>query len=464
MVGQIMGKGQKGKTKKKKKHNNVSGRKAKTSVDRKQSETIGKIDYLAVLPGLLMCLVIAVVLILDISMPEMSDKQYQTFQGLFRWLNLIAVISGLIVLASRSTLFFKEKKQAPGHDRKLLLHPYTAFAAFAVCILISTCINGFTDEALKGIPYRNIGIILMMTMLLVYMGVTSSIESDPLRKIILVAYLAISVAVALAALCDRYIKRIPAFHAKKELSAIFFNGNHYAYFLAMAILIGIGYYIFGNSRQAAAGASAAAVNMLVLVLNHTLGCILAVGVVMVIVSFAAVKKDRRYSRKIIMLWAFSAAAAAAVLVISPDIRREFAVFGRDIAGILSNTAKGSAGHNRLKMWRLTSKYIAERPWFGFGCEGISMEMYAKTAISNPHNEILTYAAYYGIPAAAFYTFGVLAVLVRRLLSYDSDMTGKIACMAAAGYFIASITGVAMFYTTPFFFVFLGISIRSLNIK
>ena len=458
-----MGKSKKRKTNKKRKPGNTYGKKDKISETSEKDGILSIIDELASFPGLLMCLLIAVMLILDVSVSEMLDKQYQVFQDLFKWFNIIAIVSGLIVLGYRLLAIIR-KNQTPSHDYRLLLHPYTAFAAFAVCIMISTCINGFTEEAIKGIPYRNIGIILMMTMLLVYMGVTSTIENDYYRKLLPAIYLSLSAAVAFATLYDRYIRRIPAFHAKKELSAIFFNGNHYAYFLAMAILIGIGYYIYGNNRQAVAGGAAAVLNLLVLVLNHTLGCILAVGIVMIIVSFSAVKKDSNCRKRILMMWVASAAAACTVFLISPDMRREFAVFWRDIADILNHTAKGSAGHNRLKIWRLTVEYITERPLFGYGCEGISMKMYAETAISNPHNEILTYAAYYGIPAAVFYTYGVLAALAGRLLSYDSDMTGKIACMAAAGYFISAITGVVMFYTTPFFFAFMGLSIKSLNNK
>ena len=38
---------------------------------------------------------------------------------------------------------------------------------------------------------------------------------------------------------------------KKELSAVFFNGNHYGYFILMAVLIGLGYYLFSSNRSKA---------------------------------------------------------------------------------------------------------------------------------------------------------------------------------------------------------------------
>jgi len=74
--------------------------------------------------------------------------------------------------------------------------------------------------------------------------------------------------------------------------------------------------------------------------------------------------------------------------------------------------------------------------------------------------VLSYAAFYGIPAALFYTAGVLGVIGSTAIDSSTNVPHKAACMAAAGYFISSFTGVGMFYTLPFFFIFLGLSSRS----
>ena len=137
-------------------------------------------------------------------------------------------------------------------------------------------------------------------------------------------------------------------------------------------------------------------------------------------------------------------------------QKEIATFGKDLVSIISGQASGTEGHNRIRVWSRTWSYITEKPVFGFGCEGMSERLYIGTGISNPHNEILTYAAYYGIPAAMSYAAGVIAIFVRYFRGRkQATASQKTACMAAAGYFISSLTGVAMFYLTPLFFTLLG---------
>ena len=47
----------------------------------------------------------------------------------------------------------------------------------------------------------------------------------------------------------------------------------------------------------------------------------------------------------------------------------------------------------------------------------------------------------------------------RIMNQIAEKGGAAACMAAAGYFISSFVGVGMFYTVPFFFIFLGLSLK-----
>lgn len=150
--------------------------------------------------------------------------------------------------------------------------------------------------------------------------------------------------------------------------------------------------------------------------------------------------------------------AIAGFALMPEFRSEFEQLSKDAASILSGSAKGSEGHNRIKLWTRTCKYISEKPLLGYGCEGISERLYIATGISNPHNEILTYAAYFGIPAAAAYVTAVLSVIIYWIRHLELLETGqRIAGMTAAGYFIASLTGVSMFYLAPMFFVLLGMA-------
>ena len=215
--------------------------------------------------------------------------------------------------------------------------------------------------------------------------------------------------------------------------------------------------MFSDKEKAAGGAVSAAFNLVLLTVNHSLGCILALIIVIAVTGIIIVVKERRSGKRFMVFAAAALFLFAAAMIISPALRKEFTGFASDFAAIISNTADNSAGHRRMGIWRLTVDYINKKPFFGYGCEGISMKMYSETAISNPHNEILTYAVYYGIPAAICYVLGVLCSIAHSLSQNSSDITARIACMAASGYFLSSLTGVAMFYTIPFFFIFLGLA-------
>ena len=140
----------------------------------------------------------------------------------------------------------------------------------------------------------------------------------------------------------------------------------------------------------------------------------------------------------------------------------------DVSAIIHQSEYATAaGHNRWLLWTETWKYIIKKPLLGYGCEGLSDVLMDSLGRANPHNEVLAYAAQFGIPAAVFYTLSIIALLTRPFLKHKNaetkngvSMDGSCCAglLAAFGYFISSLFGVTMFYTLPFFFIFLGLSV------
>ena len=447
-----------------KKNKNSNRKKYNGGIERKNAKNtraaivadapVIKYDLLAMVPGILLCCMTVMMLLSDL-MTDDFQLQYDLYPKLFRYADAAAVVCGIayfcVLLANQTR-------------RKLLVRrirterTWLYFALFLIYIFISTCINGFTNEAIHGIPYRNIGVFNMVSFVLLYMGISSCIRTETMRKIVLISIAAAADAIAVSAVYDLYVGEIISYRAKKELSAIFFNGNHYGYFLVIAVLIGFGLMLYADRALLAVGVVTSALNMIMLMVNHSLGCILAVVIVIMVTSAAVLIGDVDRRRRLLIILGVAIVFFILAWLLSENIRDEFSVLYKDAGSILAGDAKGSEGHNRIKIWRRTWGYITEKPLFGYGCEGMSERLYIGTGISNPHNELLTYAAYYGIPAAIAYLIGVTSVFANYLRRKNKAEAGqKIACIAAAGYFISSVTGVAMFYLTPFFFVLLGIS-------
>lgn len=403
--------------------------------------------FLPAVPGLLICVPIAVMTILDILLPDMTERQYTVFPALFLAVNIIAGVCGICFITLQV------------RDRRFRINStMILFSAFAVLITLSTIINGLTREAIHGIPYRNIGIFGMFLFLAVCYGVTSQISAGSLMEKIVIVYMAVADGVGASVLVDRYIMEIPAYHAKKELSAVFFNGNHYGYFLLMAVLTGLGLYMYCKGRKQYFGIITMILNAFLLIINHSMGCMLSLLTVLIILIPLILKFERDRVKKTAILCCAALAFLTAAVILSPDVRNEFVSLGEDISGLLSHNSNGTEGHNRMILWGLTWGYIKEHPVLGTGCEAIAFRLYETTGRSNPHNELLTYSAYYGIPAAICYAAGVISVFVQYFRHRsETPAAAKTAVLAAAGYFISSFFGVAMFYTTPLFFVFLGIA-------
>lgn len=405
-------------------------------------------DYLALAPGLLMVAMIALVLILDIATPSMQNTQYYDFHNIFRVFDYTGIVLGAILLITKAV-----KRELHLETRDLF------FGGFMLCIIISTCINGLSHEAAFGLPVRYVGVFNMLAFFIIYMQASGYIERVQFRYTILLGYLLVADAVALAVLYDRYVSQIAAFQGKVGVSAVFVNSNHYGYFIAMAVMIGIGLYIYEDDRRnIVIGAVSALLNLGILALNMTMGAVLAVGICTLGILVMVWRKEKERLRRILILVGVLAASALGVLAASASIRADVARLFSDMGAILSGNSTGAEGSGRWVLWKTGAQYVSEKPIFGHGCEGITLRMQEETGMGDAHCEPLTFAEYYGIPGAILYLCGVAASAVSYFRHRDGlPSYCKVAFLAAAAYFLSSLVGVPMFNTAPFFYVFIGMS-------
>lgn len=435
-------------------------------------------DYLAAAPALFMCAMTLLVLFLDLAIPGMLKDQYTAYPSLFRLVHVLTICCGLafLVLSVRSGTLRAHSKDrlSPGTslagrflsglslaERFCII----CFVLLMLWMLLSTAVNGLNDPAIHGIPYRNLGVFHILALFLFYFGLSTQVHRRSLRVGLLAGFLAVSDLIGLATLMDLYVHAVPAFAQKKEISAIFFNGNHYGYFLTMAVLVAAGLFLAHPARQLRVfSLLSLLLNLFVLLLNHSLGCLLAVGLALLALLVVSLVTDRAVAQRLFILFAALAAAGILAGLCLPDIREEFLTLSGDLGAIAGGEnsgggVPGTAGHNRWLLWSVTTDLILQRPLIGFGCEGISDLLMSELGRGNPHNELLNYAVSYGIPSALLYLAGLLTVAViwirRRVWNEPAALA---AALGALGYFLSSLVGVPMFYTAPFFFILLGLSL------
>ena len=420
----------------------------------------------AVLPQCLFMLVFIVQLALDVFLAPSVDDQAVWFTWMARGVN---AVSFLCFIAAAVVLVKKKKqdmssKLFPGGKLPLVF-----LAGFLLLMAASTAVNGISRDVLLGMEYRNVGILALFTYAISYVCLPGSVFREKHRKTVALMFLLTSDLIAAAGLFHLLSSPVFAFAGKKGLSTVFLNGNHYAYFLSMATVLG--FYMTCSEKRTEAVFSFVSfvLSFGMLLANNSAGAFIAVfsgiAIASVILSMRGVSRMR-----ILPVVLFPLAAVVIIYILS--VQAETAdTAGKILAHLYRNLLEGlcdagniaahnsvasSAGSNRMRLWRESMHLIFKKPLFGYGLEGTSLMLAEKTGIYNAHNELLTFAGYFGIPAAGCYLAFVLTALagaLKRASSQDFLKTGL--ALTALSYFLSSMFGTMMFYTYPLFMMFLG---------
>ncbi len=406
---------------------------------------------IASVPAFLLCAVTLMILILDVLFPWMSDTQYIIFPAAIRIVSLAGIICMAVVF---STEMSNNSLRISASD--------IFFILFMLCAFISTAINGISRDAIFGMAYRYVGVYDLLIFIFVYRYCAGRISTEKIRYTFLLAFAALSDLLAAAFIYDQFNGSIAAFSNKAEPAAIYFHGNHYGYFLVMAVIVSAGLFLYEKGWMFAAGTASFIMNMAALALNRSMGSILAAGLVLIIMIILSVMKGGSERKKALILFAAGFAAVLAGLLLLESLRNDILQMLIEIKAILSGNNDLHAGNGRWGIWQYIAGFVAERPLWGYGCEGIADMMKGYTLTSSPHNEPLTYAAFFGIPAALLYCAAVQTSVIKGMKTDQYDDSCIKSAFAAQGYFVSYNFGVAMFYTAPFLFIFLGLSSGNSN--
>ena len=116
-----------------------------------------------------------------------------------------------------------------------------------------------------------------------------------------------------------------------------------------------------------------------------------------------------------------------------------------------------AGSGRAKLWRYGLIMISQKPILGYGAENLEAE-YAKYNVNadRPHNLLIQLATTSGIPGLLLYVSAIAIILFRgiKYLKVDDEVY-LVAYFVTLAYLISAMFGNSMYYTSPYFFIFLG---------
>lgn len=398
---------------------------------------------------------------LDLNFLVASDYQHNIQSLGILTLEFVAVYLLGCLLLNKGQIW-KKLKSEPWH---------LFFLAMLLWSCISTILSDDPMKSLLGSDMRFEGLLTYFFYAGVYICTMIVIKSHVRRKILWFFSLVGNIVSILVILQDFRIGFWDELFYRK-LSAMFFQYNHTAYFLNMAIVCSMGMYLFTESRKIRIWYLLSMVLQIYAILvNSTFGCFLASWCALVMLLIFFVRFYGKFSHRmlvpVLIVIGLSTASYFGYVPSSSgeDMRYNLRTLMGDMEDIATNDEslnvvqeRVGPGHGRMGLWRQGLKMIPRRPIFGYGPEMLDEELSKDMWVDRPDNEFIQHAVFLGIPGLAFYLLALISMFIKQWLQMKKlDTTTIVAAGCVVTYLVSSMFGNSMFYTTPYLYMFLALA-------
>lgn len=330
--------------------------------------------------------------------------------------------------------------------------PLIVFAAYAAGIYLVTNIRGFTEFDAMPNYYMGDTIYEFMRHPFTYFFCGMLVLKGKWRKVLIIIFELSAMIMNVASMIDKWVVSNSCFTGLKG-SAIFNNTNHYGYYLAIVVICAALLFIYEDRAVFKTfHAANMALGMAAMISTGSLGPYVAV--IFTLISFAVYcfKCERKRLKWVIIALGIIIAInlMMSMLVeslVSSMIRTVF-----DLGNIISDpSGSDDAGSGRWELWKQAVSDISRRPLLGWGIERYEVG-------GTAHCEPLQYAVNFGIPVTVLHAAAIAVVMVETFIKKKKLSKMTLLCFCCTfSYIISAMFGVAIFYTTPFFYIFLGLT-------
>ena len=341
--------------------------------------------------------------------------------------------------------------------------PYILISILVIIGIISTIFANDFNLSLFGESYRREGLLVYI----MYIGIIflATIIKDKkyinyIIKIMIFSSIILSI--------------LPLFNSDFtyfNLKNIFHNSNHYGYYLLINMMLSSFMIIKEKKHKKIIYIIAYIFLTYMLVKNNTFGCFLSAIITFICSLIIAIKNKYKVKYILLIILIF---ILTATLTSHFDIRigerknyenksivlKNLKVFYKDVnSSIKQDENSNKAGSGRGYLWKLSIKYTLKHPLIGGGMECLKNYYKDYTEIDRPHNIILQVSSFIGIPGAITYISLILYLAIVNLKKLKDDDLNIAIYFTAMAYFISSMFGNSMYYTSPYFMILLGFLIR-----
>lgn len=339
------------------------------------------------------------------------------------------------------------------------------FAAFIILILISTYINRHEPNALSE-TWRSESYTSFIIYAAVYFGCGALVNDRRLKLLAIRVMQCVSMVLVVLVVIDKHVWRIEAFYpyewSKERMVAVFNQFNFYCYYLTLNLLLSAALFVFLKSwKWRIFDGVCFIMNTWILMRDDTLGCFIAGGFGFIFLIIIQRLHDGKFNKIVLVPVGAYLFLFVLNMFTGSDLLGSFLGMFGDMKKIATNAPDAAeAGTKRWALWTNTVSYIKERPFFGFGNEGIAQRLHLAADNSRPHNEYLQYAVFFGIPAALMYISAVFSIYLRGLKRRKLlDAFTLAAFTAAFGYLVSAFFGNTTCMVAPYLFCLLGFAYR-----
>ncbi len=336
------------------------------------------------------------------------------------------------------------------------------FLALFILMLVASAANGWGSFVFIGYAEHRESLMTFLSYVMIFFLPAACIRSADIKQFLLYFAMLNSFQLGLLTLLEGLgIREDYAFRMAESApyTGIFLNTNHYGYYLTATLLLSAG--VAAWDKQCVwrvLGALSFVVQTVVLTLNNSLGSFLAVLIGLPFMAIMYRIVYRRHSHRMGLILCAYIALWLLVSIWNQDILNSIKEFGLDLSKLFhQDDDMMSAGSGRIALWYYAMTFIMEKPLLGYGVEGIGPLMGPVVGLARPHNLYMEFAAFFGIPAALCLIVGMffefLNGLKRKAILdvYNMTVLGAIFGFAFTAFF-----GITIFYTTPYFFILLGL--------
>lgn len=403
-----------------------------------------------------------------------TDRKWHANENSLKLMVVIGIVGIAIFIG---WFIYKLIKSSNKKEFLKKIIPIFFFTAYMIWTFVSCIFAENKKNVFEGTGYRKEGYFMYLN----YAGFflcAFLLDSDQLRKIILNTIIVVTTLMSILSLCVS-MKINPVFFNMyfvntSRKTAYFSQFNHYGYFLMISLMACFGMYVTEkNKKIKVLYLICFAFISYMLIYNNTFGCYLAVTISVISYTVYSIIKRKNVVAVLIAISIF--------VILSCTIKQDYKIlafdnirqFGNDFKTIIYKILNKDdekiekefekTGTYRMALWKYGLQFFAENPILGYGPDnlGTKYDSVGITDQDRPHNLLIQLATTSGLPGLILYVIAVGIIIIKGIKEFlKKDEKGQVFLLVVITYLISAMFGNSMYYTSPYFFIFLGFLMNS----